>query len=63
MAKKTLPKANEIKQGTFTAQAKKRGVSVYELERKVLANPGRYSDKLVKQASLSKGFRKARKGK
>lgn len=40
--------------GAFTAEAKKRGMTPAELQRKVLANPEKYSNKMTKQANLRK---------
>lgn len=53
MAKHWISKA--IKHpGAFTAAAKRRGVSPAQLQRRVLANPDRYGDRLVRQARLRK---------
>ena len=42
-------------EGVFTAKAKKRGMSVQEFARKVLANTDEYDIKTVRQASFAKG--------
>jgi len=47
--------------GAFTAAAKKRGMSVAEFRRQVLANKNQYSEHLVKQAQLAKTLSKMRK--
>jgi hypothetical protein len=40
--------------GAFTAKARKRGKSVQEFAREVLANPSRYDTRTVRQASLAR---------
>lgn len=40
--------------GAFTKAAKRRGMTPAKLQRAVLSNPDRYSDRLVKQARLRK---------
>ncbi len=40
--------------GAFTAAATRRGLTPAQLQRKVLANPDNYSDRLVRQARLRK---------
>lgn len=47
--------------GAFTKEAEKRGLTPAALQRKVLANPDSYSDRLVKQANLRKTLVKRRK--
>jgi hypothetical protein len=42
------------KRGTFTAAAKKRGMSVQEFARQVLANKGNYSAAMVKKANFAR---------
>lgn len=42
------------KRGTFTAAAKKRGKSVQEFAREVLANKGKYSSAMVKKANFAR---------
>lgn len=44
----------ESKKGTFTAAAKKRGKSVQEFARQVLANKGNYSAAMVKKANFAR---------
>ena len=45
---------NPAHEGDFTAEAKKRGMSVQAFATKVLANKERYSPKLVKQANFAR---------
>lgn len=51
------------KPGSFTAQAKKAGMSVPAFRDKVLANKSAYSSTTVKRANLAKTLSKMRKGK
>jgi hypothetical protein len=44
----------DMKEGAFTAKAKKRGITSAQLQENVLANPEKYDDKTVKQANLRK---------
>jgi hypothetical protein len=44
----------DIKEGAFTAKAKKKGISSAQLQENVLSNPDKYDDKTVKQANLRK---------
>lgn len=44
----------EIKEGAFTAKAKKKGITTAQLQENVLANPEKYDEKTVKQARLRK---------
>ena len=68
MAKKKkdwIKKAN-IKEGAFTAKAKKKGITSAQLQENVLANPDDYDEKTVKQANLRKtlvGLKKKKKEK
>ena len=68
MAKKKkdwIKKAN-IKEGAFTAKAKKKGITSAQLQENVLANPDEYDEKTVKQANLRKtlaGLKKKKKEK
>jgi hypothetical protein len=48
----------ESKKGTFTAAAKKRGKSVQEFARQVLANKGNYSAAMVKKANFARNAAK-----
>lgn len=57
---KWIQKAN-LKKGAFTAKAKKRGMTAQQFASKVLASPGRYDSKTVKQARLAKTFKKMAK--
>jgi hypothetical protein len=50
------------KPGSFTAQAKKAGMSVSAFRDKVLANKSAYSSTTVKRANLAKTLSKMRKG-
>ncbi len=52
--------------GTFTAKAKKKGITSAQLQENVLANPDEYDEKTVKQANLRKtlvGFHSKKKNK
>ena len=56
----------EMKEGAFTAKAKKRGISSDQLQENVLSNPDKYDEKTVKQANLRKtlvGLHKKKKAK
>ena len=44
----------DMKEGAFTAKAKKRGITSAQLQENVLANPEKYDEKTVKQANLRK---------
>ncbi len=44
----------EIKEGTFTAKAKRKGITSSQLQENVLAAPDKYDEKTVKQANLRK---------
>jgi hypothetical protein len=63
--KKWIQKA-EIKEGAFTAKAKKKGITTSQLQENVLSNPDDYDEKTVKQANLRKtlvGLHKKKKEK
>ena len=52
--------------GTFTAKAKKKGITSAQLQENVLSNPDDYDEKTVKQANLRKtlvGLNKKKKSK
>ena len=42
----------EIKEGAFTAKAKRKGITSAQLQENVLSNPDEYDEKTVKQARL-----------
>ena len=44
----------DIKEGVFTAKAKKKGFTSAQLQENVLANPEKYDERTVKQANLRK---------
>ena len=44
----------EIKEGVFTAKAKRKGITSAQLQENVLANPEKYDERTVKQANLRK---------
>jgi len=44
----------EMKEGSFTAKAKRKGITSAQLQENVLASPEKYDDKTVKQARLRK---------
>ena len=49
--------------GTFTAKAKKKGITSAQLQENVLSNPDDYDKKTVKQANLRKTLVKLQKNK
>jgi hypothetical protein len=63
--KKWIQKA-DIKEGVFTAKAKRKGITSAQLQENVLANPDKYDERTVKQARLRKtlvGLHKNKKSK
>lgn len=44
----------EMKEGAFTAKARRRGITSAQLQENVLSNPEKYDEKTVKQANLRK---------
>jgi hypothetical protein len=42
----------EMKEGAFTKKAHRKGITSAQLQENVLANPGKYDEKTVKQARL-----------
>jgi hypothetical protein len=42
----------EMKEGAFTAKAKKRGITSAQLQENVLAEPEKYDERTIKQARL-----------
>jgi hypothetical protein len=42
----------DMKEGAFTAKAKKKGITSAQLQENVLSDPEKYDDKTVKQARL-----------
>lgn len=44
----------DMKEGAFTAKAKRKGITSAQLQENVLANPDEYDEKTVKQANLRK---------
>ena len=64
--KKDWIKKSDIKEGAFTAKAKKKGITSAQLQENVLSNPDEYDEKTVKQANLRKtlvGLKKKKKEK
>lgn len=53
----------EMKEGAFTAKAKRRGITSAQLQENVLANPDKYDEKTVKQARLRQTLVGLHKGK
>jgi hypothetical protein len=57
----------EMKEGAFTAKAKKRKITTAQLQENVLSDPDKYDEKTVKQANLRKTLvglhKKKKKGK
>ena len=44
----------DMKEGAFTAKARRKGITSAQLQQNVLANPDDYDEKTVKQARLRK---------
>lgn len=44
----------DMKEGAFTAKARRKGITSAQLQENVLANPDKYDEKTVKQANLRK---------
>ena len=44
----------DMKEGAFTAKAKRKGITSAQLQENVLADPEKYDEKTVKQARLRK---------
>ncbi len=44
----------DMKEGAFTAKAKRKGITSAQLQENVLSNPEKYDEKTVKQANLRK---------
>ena len=44
----------DMKEGAFTAKAKRKGITTAQLQENVLSNPDNYDEKTVKQARLRK---------
>jgi hypothetical protein len=53
----------DMKEGAFTAKAKKRGITTAQLQENVLSSPDKYDEKTVKQANLRKTLVKLNKHK
>jgi len=53
----------EMKEGAFTAKAKRKGITSAQLQENVLANPDKYDEKTVKQARLRQTLVGLHKGK
>ena len=49
--------------GTFTAKAKKKGITSAQLQENVLSNPDDYDEKTLKQANLRKTLVRLQKNK
>jgi hypothetical protein len=63
--KKWIQKA-KMKEGAFTAKAKRRGITSAQLQSNVLGDPDKYDEKTVKQARLRQtlvGLHKKKKAK
>ena len=52
--KKKWIQGMDMKEGAFTAKAKRKGITSAQLQANVLANPDKYDEKTVKQARLRK---------
>ena len=52
-----------FRKGAFTKKAKERGLSTPEFTKKVLSNPNSYDERTVRQARLSRTFKKLRNAK
>lgn len=46
--------STDMKQGAFTAKAKRKGITTAQLQENVLSNPDDYDETTVKQANLRK---------
>jgi len=44
----------DMKEGAFTAKAKRKGITTAQLQENVLSDPDKYDEKTVKQARLRK---------
>ena len=53
----------DIKEGVFTAKAKRKGITSAQLQANVLADPDKYDEKTVKQARLRKTLVSLKKNK
>jgi len=56
----------DMKEGAFTAKARRKGITSAQLQENVLAEPDKYDEKTVKQAQLRKtlvGLNKSKKSK
>ena len=56
----------DMKEGAFTAKAKRKGITTAQLQENVLSNPDDYDEKTVKQARLRQtlvGLNKKKKDK
>lgn len=53
----------DMKEGAFTAKAKRKGITSAQLQENVLSNPDQYDEKTVKQANLRKTLVKLSKHK
>ena len=53
----------DMKEGAFTAKAKRKGITSAQLQENVLSNPDEYDEKTVKQANLRKTLVKLSKHK
>ena len=53
----------DMKEGAFTAKAKRKGITSAQLQANVLANPDKFDEKTVKQANLRKTLVKLNKKK
>ena len=53
----------DMKEGAFTAKAKRKGITSAQLQENVLANPDKYDEKTVKQARLRQTLVGLHKGK
>lgn len=53
----------DMKEGAFTAKAKRKGITSAQLQENVLANPDKYDEKTVKQARLRETLVGLHKGK
>jgi len=64
--KKKWVQGMDMKEGAFTAKAKRRGITSAQLQENVLSNPDKYDEKTVKQARLRQtlvGLKKKKKEK
>jgi len=60
MAKKKKDKkwiqSADLDKGAFTAKAEQRGITPAQFQKQVLANPGKFDERTIKQANMRKNL-------